>query len=190
VNAFEQMLLVCQALARLKNEVETRTTSYCIRPDAARRSILMMGGQAEAGKNFNVVPESCSFTIDRRINPEEDFDEEKCRLLAVLEEARAAGIDLQVQILQEGASAGASEDSPLGAALARNVSEVTGREARFEMCPGLLEIRFYAANGIPAFAYGPGMLTVSHGPNEFVTVDRIVECAAVYALTAADVLSV
>jgi acetylornithine deacetylase/succinyl-diaminopimelate desuccinylase family protein len=190
VNAFEQMLLVCQALARLKNEVETRTTSYCIRPDAARRSILMMGGQAEAGKNFNVVPESCSFTIDRRINPEEDFDEEKCCLLAVLEEARAAGIDLQVQILQEGASAGASEDSPLGAALARNVSEVTGREARFEMCPGLLEIRFYAANGIPAFAYGPGMLTVSHGPNEFVTVDRIVECAAVYALTAADVLSV
>lgn len=189
VNAFEQMLLVCEALTRLKNEVERRTTSYRIAPEAARHSILMMGGQAEAGKNFNVVPESCSFTIDRRINPEEDFDEEKRRLLAVLEEARAAGIDLQVQILQQGASAGVSEDSPLGSALARNVRELTGREARFEMCPGLLEIRFYAANGIPAFAYGPGMLTVSHGPNEFVTVDRIVECAAVYALTAADVLS-
>jgi acetylornithine deacetylase/succinyl-diaminopimelate desuccinylase family protein len=189
VNAFEQMLLVCEALTPLKNEVESRATSYCIAPDAARHSILMMGGQAEAGKNFNVVPDSCSFTIDRRINPEEDFGEEKRRLLAVLEEARAAGIDLQVTILQEGASAGVSEDSPLGAALARNVREVTGREARFEMCPGLLEIRFYAANGIPAFAYGPGMLTVSHGPNEFVTVDRIVECAAVYALTAAEVLS-
>ena len=32
------------------------------------------------------------------------------------------------------------------------------------MCPGLLETRFYAAYGIPAFAYGPGLLTVSHGP--------------------------
>ena len=189
VNAFEQMLRVCEALTRLKNEVERRATSYCIAPEAARRSILMMGGQAQSGKNFNVVPESCSFTIDRRINPEEDFSEEKRRLLAVLEEARTAGIDLQVEIVQEGASGGVSEDSPLGAALARNIREVTGREARFEMCPGLLEIRFYAANGIPAFAYGPGMLTVSHGPNEFVCVDRIVECAAVYALTAADALS-
>src|SRR5882724_767600 len=189
VNAFEQMLRVCEALTCLKNEVETRVTSYRIAPEGARRSILMMGGQVEAGRNFNVVPEVCSFTIDRRINPEEDFHEEKRRLLAVLEEARAGGIDLQVTVLQEGSAAGAPEDAPLGRALARNIREVTGRDARFEMCPGLLEIRFYAERGVPALAYGPGLLTVSHGPNEFVTVERIVECAAVYALTAADALS-
>jgi acetylornithine deacetylase/succinyl-diaminopimelate desuccinylase-like protein len=183
------MLRVGEALTHLKNEVGARMTSYRIAPEAARRSILMMGGQADAGKNFNVVPEVCSFTIDRRINPEEDFHEEKRRLLAVLEEARASGIDLQVTVLQEGAAAGVAEDAPLGVALVRNIREVTGREARFEMCPGLLEIRFYAERGVPAFAYGPGLLTVSHGPNEFVTVDRIVECAAIYALTAADALS-
>jgi acetylornithine deacetylase/succinyl-diaminopimelate desuccinylase-like protein len=56
------------------------------------------------------------------------------------------------------------------------------------MCPGLLEIRFYVERGIPAFAYGPGLLTVAHGPNEFVPIDRIVQCAAVYALTAAELL--
>jgi len=189
VNAFEQMLRVCQALTHLKNEVETRVTSYRMAPEPARRSILMMGGQAEAGKNFNVVPEVCSFTIDRRINPEEDFHEEKRRLLAVLEEARASGIDLQITILQEGAAAGVPEETRLGAALARNIHQVTGREARFEMCPGLLEIRFYAERGVPAFAYGPGLLTVSHGPSEFVTIDRIVACAAIYALTAVDALS-
>ena len=189
VNAFEQMLRVCDAVSKLKSDVETRVTSFRIAPEAARRSILMIGGQAESGKNFNVVPDVCSFTIDRRTNPEEDFREEKRRLLAVLDEARASGIDLQVTVLQEGASAGVAEDSPLGTALARNIREVTSREARFEMCPGLLEIRFYAERGIPAFAYGPGLLTVSHGPNEFVTVDRIVECAAIYALTAVDMLS-
>jgi hypothetical protein len=31
-----------------------------------------------------------------------------------------------------------------------------GREARFELCPGVLETRWYARNGVPAFAYGPG----------------------------------
>jgi acetylornithine deacetylase/succinyl-diaminopimelate desuccinylase-like protein len=55
---------------------------------------------------------------------------------------------------------------------------MTGKEPAFEMCPGLLETRFYAAYGIPAFAYGPGFLTVSHGPNEFVPIRNIAECAA------------
>ena len=62
--------------------------------------------------------------------------------------------------------------------------------ARFELCPGLLEIRFYAERGIPAFAYGPGLLTVPHGPNEFVPIDRIVPCAEVYALTAAELVHI
>src|SRR5262249_22119369 len=144
---------------------------------------------AASGKNFNVVPEECSFTIDRRMNPEEDFAEEKRRLLGALDGARARGIDLEVKVLQEGASAGASQDQPLGRALAENIRQIIGREARFEMCPGLLETRFYAERGIPAFAYGPGLLTVSHGPNEFVPVDRIVECATIYALTAAELLA-
>jgi acetylornithine deacetylase/succinyl-diaminopimelate desuccinylase-like protein len=60
--------------------------------------------------------------------------------------------------------------------------------ARFETCPGLLEIRFYVARGIPAFAYGPGLLSVAHGPSEYVDLRKMIECAAIYALTAAEVL--
>jgi len=177
VNAFERMLTVARALQALKAEVET-----------AGRSILMLGGRTEGGTNFNVVPEYCSFTVDRRINPEEDFDQEKRRLFEVLEKARAQGIELKVEVLQEGRACGVPQDSPVGIALAQAVEEITGRTPEFEMCPGLLEIRFYAEKGIPAFAYGPGLLTVSHGPNEFVPIARIVECAQVYALTAAKLL--
>lgn len=36
------------------------------------------------------------------------------------------------------------------------------------MCSGVLEIRWYAQLGIPAFAYGAGRLDVSHGPDEFI----------------------
>jgi len=189
VNAFEQMIPVAAELKKLKEEVETRTTAYRITPEAARGSILMMGGQAQAGTNFNVVPERFSFTVDRRINPEEDFAVEKQRLLSVFEDARAKGTNVEVKVLQEGATAGTPEDVSLGRTLGHYVREVTGRDARFEMCPGLLETRFYAERGIPAFAYGPGLLSVSHGPNEFVPIDRIVECAKIYAFTAAELLS-
>jgi acetylornithine deacetylase/succinyl-diaminopimelate desuccinylase family protein len=189
VNAFEQMLRVTAMLAKLKEEVEQRATAFRITPESVRRSILMMGGQCASGSNFNVVPECCWFTIDRRLNPEEDLLTEKQRLLAVLEEARKAGIDLEAEVLQEGASCGVSEDGAVAKTLARSIERVTGRGAQFEMCPGLLEIRFYTARGIPAFAYGPGLLTVSHGPEEFIPIERMVECASVYALTAAELLA-
>jgi len=187
VNAFEGMLAIAQALVDLKHEVEIHTTAYHIAPDVARRSILMLGGRTEGGTNFNAVPDECSFTVDRRINPEEDFEVEKRRLLDAIDRVHTP-VSVEVEVIQEGRSSGSDEHGPLGRALAESVLAVTGRAARFELCPGLLEIRFYADRGVPAFAYGPGLLTVSHGPDEFVPIDRIVECAQIYALTAARVL--
>jgi len=181
VNAFERAVPAMARLLDIKKEVELRETQYNIAPAAARKSILMVGGRAEAGTNFNVTPEFCSFTIDRRINPEENLEEEKRRLHDALE-----GFEIEA-IQQEPAAATPAED-PLGIVLSRHIASVTGRNPAFEMCPGLLETRFYAAHGVPAFAYGPGLLTVSHGPNEFVPIRNIVRCAEIYARTAADLL--
>jgi succinyl-diaminopimelate desuccinylase len=141
----------------------------------------MLGGRVEAGTNFNVTPDFCSFTIDRRLNPEEDLAAEKRRLLDAL-----AGCEIEV--LQEEPAAATPAADRLGVILSRHIGSVTGKQPSFEMCPGLLETRFYAARGIPAFAYGPGLLTVSHGPNEFVPIRNIAQCALIYALTAAEVL--
>jgi acetylornithine deacetylase/succinyl-diaminopimelate desuccinylase-like protein len=127
--------------------------------------------------------------VDRRINPEEDLETEKQRLLMLFDRLRRDGMHLDVEILQEGSSAGFSEDDPVAQALAESVEAITGKPPSFEMCPGLLEIRFYAQQGIPAFAYGPGLLSVSHGPNEFVKLDDIYTCTAIYALTAIRLLA-
>ena len=189
INAFERMVQVVSEVQALKKEVETRVTAYRLSPEAARHSILLIGGRSESGTNYNVVPDSAWFTIDRRINPEEKLEDEKQRLLAMLDGIRVKGIDLEVEVLQEGESAGTPPGSALEQVLTSNIEEITGRAPQVEMCPGLLETRFYAAKGIPAFAYGPGLLTVSHGPNEFVPIDRMVQCAQIYALTAAEILS-
>lgn len=189
VNAFTHMLDVASALRDLGDDVGRRRTAYAIEPDAARSSILLLGGQVESGANFNVVPGGCSFTVDRRINPEEDLAEERDRLLDLLERLRAEGHNIEVEILQEEPAAGVSADTDLGRALAAAVGEVEGRDLRFELCPGLLEIRFYAGVGVPAYCYGPGRLEVSHGPEEHVSVDSLARCAEVYALAALDVLT-
>jgi acetylornithine deacetylase/succinyl-diaminopimelate desuccinylase family protein len=188
VNAFEQMLVVADALLALKAGVEPRTTGYRIEPEAARHSILLLGGRCEGGTNFNSVPDTCSFTVDRRTNPEEDLAAEKRRLFQLFDRLRGQGIDLEIEILQEGGSSGTSEADPVARALAESVAAVTGRPASFEMCAGFLETRFYAQQGIPALAYGPGLLSVSHGPGEFVWLKDLYDCTAVYALSAGRLL--
>ncbi|PYU70413.1 MAG: hypothetical protein DMG49_11460 [Acidobacteria bacterium] len=187
-NAFERMHRVVERLHELKREVEQRFTNFNVGAEQAHNSILMLGGQSGGGANFNVVPEQCWFTIDRRINPEEDLSEEKSKMIAVLESCKREGIPLEWEVLQEGPFSACREDDALGEALARSVRAVTGEAPRFEMCPGLLEIRFYTALGVPAYAYGPGLLSVAHGPNEYVDLRKVIDCATIYALTAMDML--
>lgn len=189
VNAFRGMLTVADMFAALEAEVAERRTRFNISPDAARRSVLLLGGELSGGHNFNVVPDHVSFTLDRRTNPDENFDAERARLFDVLERARERGVDCDVDVFQEGRSAATDEDGALGRALAASIRGVTRRSASFELCPGVLETRHYAALDIPSLAYGPGLLSVSHGPHEFVSLAKLVQCAEVYALTAMRLLS-
>jgi acetylornithine deacetylase/succinyl-diaminopimelate desuccinylase family protein len=188
VNAFDRMVQVAAALQTLKAEVEERRTGYRIVPEAAARSILMLGGRVEGGANFNVVPERCTFTVERRFNPEESLATEKTRLLACLDAFRRQGVDLEVKVLQEGDSSGVPDDHPIARLLAETIEAVTGRRPAFAMCPGILETRWYARKGIPAFAYGPGCLEVSHGPDEAIEIERIYQHALLYALAATRLL--
>src|ERR1700723_3269460 len=94
VNAFERAVPAMMRLLDIKKEVELRETQHEIAPAAARKSVLMLGGRAEAGTNFNVTPDFCSFTIDRRINPEENIEEEKLRLRDTLD-------GFEIETLQE-----------------------------------------------------------------------------------------
>ncbi|HKW57748.1 MAG TPA: ArgE/DapE family deacylase [Candidatus Acidoferrum sp.] len=201
-NAFERMHRVAARLLALKAEVEQRKTEYVMNAEAdeeadarktkgsgPRHSILLIGGQSGGGTNFNVVPERCWFTVDRRLNPEEDFELEKNRLTGLLEDCRREGIPLRWEVLQEGRAASCGEEELLARALSKSTKDVTGIAPQFAMCPGLLEIRFYAAAGIPAYAYGPGLLSVAHGPREYVDLRSVADCATIYALTAMEVLA-
>src|SRR5260370_36740872 len=124
VNAFERAVPAMARLLDIKKEVELRETQYNIAPAAARKSILMLGGRAEAGTNFNVTPGFCSFTIDRRINTEENFVEEKLRLRDTLE-------GFEIEKLQEGTPAGTPAGEPSRASSSRHQATLTGCEPWF-----------------------------------------------------------
>ena len=171
VNAFEHMIGVADPLTRLARELLEK-----------RGSTLVVGGAAGAGANFNMVPGGAWFSLDRRFNPDEDLDDEFARLTGAIEEAAAAaGAVVSIEVLQRQPSGHTDPDGAAAATLARCVAEVEGASPRFEVCPGALDTRWYAQLGIPAFAYGGGLLEVSHGPNEYIEEAAMHRCAEVYA---------
>ncbi|MFF3442406.1 M20 family metallopeptidase [Streptosporangium sp. NPDC002721] len=190
VNAFQHMLHVARPVERYAAEMAGRHTGLPMNPGDAPGTMVVVGGLSGGGSNFNVVPGSAFFTVDGRYNPEEDLEGELKRLTGIVEDAaREIGAEVSVRTTQLQPSAGTDADHPAAVALARAVGEVEGGPARFEMCAGILETRWYAQLGIPAFGYGAGRLDVSHGPGEYVDEAAMRRCAAVYARYAGHMFS-
>jgi len=183
-NAFEHLIDMAKSLLRLKEKIEKRVTDIPVNPPGANRSVLLIGGRAGSGVNFNVVPETAFFTMDRRFNPEEKLDEVRTEIDKILGEYRKKGVDFTVEELQSGESSIAGTDTPLAETLRDVANDIKGCEPTFELCPGLCEIRFFNSAGIPAYAYGPGLLEVSHGPDEYVSLNEIIDFTEIYAVTA------
>ena len=185
VNAFEHMIRIAAPLTALSHELLAKRTRFPVESDEAAGSMLVVGGQAGAGAGFNAVPGSAWFSIDRRFNPEEDLDEELARLTGMIRDAaEAVGAEVGIEVLQRQPSGSTEQTHPAAGALARCVEAVAGAGPRFEMCPGVLDTRWYSQLGIPAFAYGGGRLDISHGPAEYIDEAAMRGCAAVYALFA------
>jgi acetylornithine deacetylase/succinyl-diaminopimelate desuccinylase family protein len=188
-NAFESMVRLVQPLLDLKESIRKRKTSLPVSPPEASLSVLLTGGMSGSGLNYNVVPDRAFFTVDRRINPEEKLSEARQELMDIFDDARRKGIKLEVETLQEGESSSANVNSPLALALKDSIIKVTGKIPAFELCPGLCEIRFFNDQGIPAYAYGPGLLEVSHGPEEYVKLTDMWRCTEIYIRTILQLLS-
>ena len=146
---------------------------------------MLVGGLAGGGTNFNIVPAEFGFTVDRRANADESYDDAKREVLALLESARDDGIDLGWVVLQDAHSAVTPPESEFVQAVVAAAASVTGRAPSVTCCPGVLETRVYNRLGIPAVALGPGLIERMHGPDEDVPVANLVAAATVYARVAA-----
>jgi succinyl-diaminopimelate desuccinylase len=100
------------------------------------------------------------------------------------EAADAAGAKVDIDVLQKQPSGSTEQTHPAAQTLAHCIDAVEGTAPSFQMCPGVLDTRWYSQLGIPAFAFGGGRLDISHGPDEYIDEAVMRRCAAVYALFA------
>lgn len=180
-NAFEGLLELGSMLHALKAEVEARRFGPDDLGIEGPPSVILLGGICRGGTNFNVVPETVCFSLDRRFHPHEDEQEVERELEAVYRRFRRKGWGLTLQCLQRGSASLTPSRTPLAESLSAVVHSVTKQPLEFRLCPGILESRFFLAHDTPALAYGPGLLEVSHTNDEHVSLARVLEVARVYA---------
>ncbi|MBU7000647.1 MAG: M20/M25/M40 family metallo-hydrolase, partial [Theionarchaea archaeon] len=133
---------------------------------------LLIGGSIKGGTQFNMVPESCSFSLDWRFSSSQSLEETKNRVFSVIDSARQRGVTVESEILLESEGFSTPEEADICKWTADAVKNVKG-SFQFAECPGFLDIRHFAHRGIPAVAYGPGLLEVAHGPEEYVNISDI-----------------
>jgi succinyl-diaminopimelate desuccinylase len=183
VNAFAAAVDVAVALREFEPVLRERRSAleFSSSCDRAAESIMLVGGVSGGGTNFNIVPAEFSFTVDRRPNADENYGEAKRELLGLLKAPRGRGVDLDWQVLQDAPSAVTPAHSHFVRDLAGAVSAVTGTMPTVTCCPGVLETRVYNQLGIPAVAFGPGVIERMHGPDEDVPIANLVDAVAIYA---------
>jgi succinyl-diaminopimelate desuccinylase len=187
VNAFAAAVDVALGLRDLEGALRERVSAldFASSDPRAGESIMLVGGLSGGGTNFNIVPEEFSFTIDRRPNPDEDYEEAKSELLDLLASAPERGIELDWKVLQDAPSAAAPADGGFVQTVAAAVTAATGSTPTTTCCPGVLETRIYDRLGIPAVAFGPGLIERMHGPDEDVPIANLVAAGAIYVDVAA-----
>ncbi len=111
----------------------------------------------------NVVPDECVVEVNYRFAPDRDGEEAASFLRSLF-----AAWPVRVLDVAEGARPGLGE--PAAAAFAA----VVGGTPQAKL--GWTDVARFAALGIPAVNYGPGISEIAHTPGEYVEVDKIAGC--------------
>ena len=84
VNSFERMTELASRLMKLKDKVSGRKTRYHMRDPVSKSPTFVMGGLLKGGVKVNIVPGESTFSIDRRLIPEENIKDAKEEIIKLV----------------------------------------------------------------------------------------------------------
>lgn len=171
-----------------------RRTDMPVVPDGARSSTMNInaihGGQPEFAEGdtslpAHCVPDSCRIVIDRRFLAEENIEDVRGEVTALLEDLKTRrekfSYDLrEINIVLPSMT---DRDAPVVQVIADEIEKVLGRPAQFVASPGTYDQKHIDRIGKlkNCIAYGPGLLELAHKPDEYIGVDDMIDSAQVMA---------
>ena len=144
----------------------------------------------EGGVKSNIIPESCTVILDRRLLPwehsEKAIDEIK-RLAEKSAKARKAKIEFKIN--QHVAASETDRKSRIVTAGLKAVSKVLEKKARPKLFQATCDMSPLVHEGkIPTIILGPGDLRQAHVVDEWVLIDELEKGSRIYREIAAEIL--
>jgi acetylornithine deacetylase/succinyl-diaminopimelate desuccinylase-like protein len=186
-------LKLADLMLRMSQDLKLQHTPH---PLSKNGVTVNLGVQLKGGVYFGVYPGYAEFGVDVRTLP----GMKKERLIGdvndFLKQRHLADPSLKVELQIESAPLDwippteVSRDLPIVKALETASEQVLGFCPPASIYPAATDApKFQLEAGIPTIpAYGAGMISLAHGPNEWVGVDSIVQACKIYALAGYEIL--
>ncbi len=192
-SAIRHMGAVMQAFEQqLYPQLAQKRTRMPVVPDGAKASTLNInsvhGGEGEAfdGLPTALVADSCRLILDRRFLIEEQLSTVKAEVTDLLDDLKRnrEGFDYRIRDLFEVIPTMTNEQAAVVTEVSRAIEQVLAKPATMVVSPGTYDQKHIDRIGKlnNCIAYGPGILTLAHQPDEYVSVTDMLHSAEVMAI--------
>ncbi len=175
-NAILGMRPVLGALEGLSEKISQRQDALLGRASLA---VTMISG----GTARNVIPQSCTISIDRRFLPEESARDVRSEINKALKPLAETAHEIEIHLHDVSLAEAAS--IPPGSGIAetalRSRNEIIGQSSKLEGFTACCDMWHLTNQGrIPAVIFGPGKLSQAHKTDEWIDMQDLDRAAAVY----------
>jgi succinyl-diaminopimelate desuccinylase len=183
INALEKMSALVLALEEYELKLAQRT--FVTPEPRTMRPTMNVGGVFAAGPGgkINTVPALATFTIDRRVLPNEKHETAERDLRAFLAAAarKIPQCRITIRKVSENFACYTAPQDPFFSAMADSVGRVRRAAPVFNVSTGFNDMHFFAHHlKIPTLGYGPGGEN-EHAVDERARIKDLVTTAKIYA---------
>lgn len=192
VNASAKMAYV---LWRMAHDMPIQQEPHPYYPHGVTKNI---GVTVEGGVFYGVLPGYAEFCSDIRILPGMTPAQVARDVRSFVDQLCAEDPELRIEIVEELTLPESREtkhpevaaDEPFVEMLLTASERILGRRPPLGGIAGGTDAYYlHGQGGIPTVpAFGPGLLPLAHGPNEYVDVESVVQASKIYAMAALDYL--
>jgi len=191
VSAIGKMADLLEVVEReLKPALQSRITAMPVEPPEARRASInvnsICGGQPGGGFQTPCVADRCEAVFDRRFLLEEPLDQVRGEIREILDSLARHDPEFRYQINDLLTVLPIQTDAQcnLVTTMTGVIRDVLGAEPPLIASPGTYDQKHVMRLGLvdQCIAYGPGLLHLSHQPDEYCRIDHLVDACKVMAL--------
>ena len=198
-SAIDRMARFIQRIeSELKPALSLRRTQMPVEPVGARSATIninsISGGQPIDGVQTPCVADLCRAIFDRRFLLEENLDDVRGEFLAVLDQLRREDKDFRYELndLLVIYPTMTAPESQLVKTMASAIVSSVGKVPPLIASPGTYDQKHFArlAQIEQCIAYGPGILTLAHQPDEYCEIEHLILSCKAMALATIRLLGI